>query len=79
MPLVKVNKAQLHALYRVFCRDKDEQRLYYRNPDKTITLRSQTWREFRKSVQGTFLMDGCVMVYWAGMWLGIEKDGYTHS
>ena len=22
---------------------------------------------------------GAVMVPWAGMWLGIEKDGHTHS
>ena len=22
---------------------------------------------------------GCVMLQWCGMWLGIEPDGYTHS
>jgi hypothetical protein len=22
---------------------------------------------------------GAVMIPWAGMWLGIEKDGHTHS
>lgn len=32
---------------------------------------------FRRSVQPTNM--GCVMVQWAGMWLGIEADGYTHS
>ena len=21
----------------------------------------------------------CLMVEWCGMWIGIEKDGYTHS
>lgn len=21
----------------------------------------------------------CIMIHWAGTWLGIEKDGYTHS
>jgi hypothetical protein len=32
---------------------------------------------FRKTVQpGSF---GCVMVRFAGMWLGVEKDGHTHS
>lgn len=23
--------------------------------------------------------DDCVMVKWQGMWLGIEKDGYSHT
>ncbi len=35
-----------------------------------------TYREFRKTVHPGW---GCVMVLWAGMWLGIEPDGYTHS
>ena len=34
-----------------------------------------TWR--RTAVRAPF--DGCVMVPWCGMWLGIEPDGYTHS
>ena len=35
-----------------------------------------SYREFRKTVQFGF---SCIMVEWSGMWLGIEKDGYTHS
>lgn len=35
-----------------------------------------TYREFRKTVQEGF---DCLMVKWAGMWLGIERDGYVHS
>jgi hypothetical protein len=35
-----------------------------------------TYREFRKTIQPG---PGCIMVPWAGMWLGIEPDGYTHS
>ena len=35
-----------------------------------------TYKQFRKSVQTGF---DCLMVKWQGMWLGIEKDGYTHS
>lgn len=35
-----------------------------------------TYREFRKTIQPG---PGCIMVPWAGMWLGIELDGYTHS
>lgn len=22
---------------------------------------------------------GCLMVHYAGIWIGVEKDGYTHS
>lgn len=32
--------------------------------------------QFRRTVQ--FGRD-YVMVQWCGMWLGIERDGYTHS
>lgn len=35
-----------------------------------------TYRAFRATVQQGY---DCVMVYWSGMWLGIEADGYTHS
>jgi hypothetical protein len=35
-----------------------------------------TYRQFRKLAVASF---DCVMVPWCGMWLGIEKDGYTHS
>lgn len=35
-----------------------------------------TYRQFRKTVQHGH---DCLMVAWQNMWLGIEKDGYTHS
>jgi hypothetical protein len=35
-----------------------------------------SYRDFRKTVQPSF---GCVMVEFAGMWLGLEEDGHTHS
>ena len=31
---------------------------------------------FRRTVKQGW---DCLMVPWAGMWLGIERDGYTHS
>lgn len=37
-----------------------------------------TYRQFRrKAIRASF--DDCIMVQYAGMWLGIEPDGYTHS
>jgi len=35
-----------------------------------------TYKGFRRTVQRG---SDCVMVFWCGMWLGIEPDGYTHS
>lgn len=35
-----------------------------------------TYCQFRKTVLQGF---DCLMVKWQGMWLGIERDGYTHS
>jgi hypothetical protein len=46
-------------------------RKYGQNPD------GKTLQEFCNSVQPA--MDGLIMVPWCGMWLGIERDGYTHS
>lgn len=38
-----------------------------------------SYRQFRKTVQPTFGMDGAVVVHWCGMWLAIETNGYVHS
>ena len=37
---------------------------------------SRTYRELRRDVVHGH---DCLMLQWAGMWLGIERDGYTHS
>lgn len=39
--------------------------------------RDATFEEFVAT--SVLAMDGCVMVPWCGMYLGIEKDGYVHS
>jgi len=48
-------------------------KVYDRNPTEVYP---KTYREFRKEIVP--VMD-CIMIKWCGMWLGIEKDGYTHS
>lgn len=60
-----ITKAQRKAIKRIF--------------DRGPILKDGkplTYREFRKTVKSGF---DCLMVEWKGMWLGIEKDGYTHS
>lgn len=39
----------------------------------------KTYKDMRRSLYGSFDGSGCVMVQLWHMWLGIEKDGYTHS
>lgn len=66
--MVKTTRLQREALKRVF------DRCPIIENDRQIT-----YCQFRKSVQPLFGGDGCILVKWAGMWLGIEPDGYTHS
>lgn len=69
--MIYLTKEQRKALKRVY----DRAPIFNsRADDKPIS-----YKEFRKTIEPTFGLDGCVMVYWAGMWLGIEADGYTHS
>lgn len=63
-----LTKEQRKALKRIFDRAP-----IYKNEVPV------TYKQFRKTVQPTFGCDGCVMVHWANMWLGIERNGYTHS
>lgn len=38
-----------------------------------------SYRDFRRTVQGTIGCDGAVVVHWRGMWLAIETDGHCHT
>lgn len=38
-----------------------------------------TYRQFRRRATPEIGSFGALMVPWCNMWLGIEKDGYTHS
>src|SRR4051812_124576 len=101
--MVKTNRAQREALFRVFQRSFpnwvtptvrlrkgtevplwrnptiNEWREYaHRNPDFFIKVPSVQYRRFRSRVI-PYTGGECVMVPHAGMWLGIERDGYTHS
>ena len=57
-------KAQLQALKAVWLRPMD-------------SPHGLTYRQFRRTAFPAF--HDCLMVPWAGMTLGIETDGYTHS
>ena len=59
-----LTRQQREALFRVWKRVQNETE----NPPSYLT--------FRRTTQPGW---DCIMVPFAGMWLGIEKDGYTHS
>jgi hypothetical protein len=70
--MVKTTRQQREALVRVYRRAVNAQRIAM----TAQVYRDFTYRAFRKTVQPG---PGCIMVPFAGMWLGIEPDGYTHS
>lgn len=71
--MVSLSRAQRVALKRIY----DRQPIYPRQPQNPAqSARALTYRQFRRTVRAGY---NCVMVEWAGMWLGIEPDGYTHS
>jgi hypothetical protein len=75
--MVKLTKAQRKALKRIY--DRTPTYPYITSEERTadITAIPLTYRQFRKTVHPGG--PDYVMVQWARMWLGIEKDGYTHS
>jgi hypothetical protein len=67
--MIHLTRAQRVAFKRVYMRILDAQK---------PSARPMRYRELRAKVQG-YPGGDCVLVPFAGMWLGIEKDGYTHS
>jgi hypothetical protein len=78
-----MTKAQREALFKLFRRDFPswETPRYRRNThtNERVKVSTLPWRRFRRTIQPEFASYGAVMVPWKGMWVGIEKDGYTHT
>jgi hypothetical protein len=78
--MTELTEAQEAALKRlwlrcpVWVRANDEQDL---TSDSSQALGPVvTYEEFKARVQPGW---DCIMIRWCGMWVGIEKDGYTHT
>lgn len=77
--MVITTREQRVALKRVFDRGPI---LPYLTPEEKaegIVAIPLTYKQFRRGVYPTFGCDNAITVKWAGMWLCIERDGYTHS
>jgi hypothetical protein len=87
-----ITKEQRKALKRIFDRDPLYDLMSYK-PDKmtvwcnrrwneeaaNMGYKPKTYRQFRKTAMPTFGCDGAIVAPWCGMFLCIERDGYTHS
>lgn len=71
--MVKLSRKQREALNNLFIRK------YPSNAELRSVDRLGLYRKFRRTVQPELAGYGAVMVPFAGMWVGIETDGYTHS
>ena len=69
---MKLTREQRVALHRVFLRK------YPRINELRKSDARALYRQFRREAVSA-IGGECVMIPFAGMWLGIEKDGYTHS
>ena len=58
-----LTKEQRKALYRKWQQDNND----------------MSYLTFRRSAIHAPFNGNCLIVQWCGMWLGIERDGYTHS
>ena len=71
-----ITRAQREALHRKYLQSTPRETLSDADQKAGKQPRTLSYRQFRKTVQ---MGCDCIMVKWCGMWLGIEKDGYTHS
>lgn len=74
--MITLTRGQREALYKVWCRVRDGE-----NDDAAAQIHESgkfcpSYRQFRRKAEPGW---DCIMVPFAGMWLGIERDGYTHS
>jgi hypothetical protein len=75
--MVRLTREQRVALYNVYQRVPLD---HFGRPLKNTLFnvhRGVSYYRFRHTVRP--VGGDCVIVPWCGMWLGIEKDGHTHS
>lgn len=63
----RLTKAQKQGILKIYRRMQGD--------DEPTTL---TYLQFRRKAQ-IVLRGECIMVPYARMWIGIERDGYAHS
>ncbi len=76
--MIRLTRAQRVALLAIY-----ERHIVGRTADSPrlilITQSAPSYRAFRRTVRPLLGGSDCAMVEAAGMWVGIEPDGYTHT
>jgi hypothetical protein len=73
---------QHEALVKIHARGPlvwDNTNTYLVTPPDNFTGTPLTVERMENAIRPMMCGDGCVLLPWQGMWLGIETDGYTHS
>jgi hypothetical protein len=76
--MIVLTKPQRASLKRVYDRHIVEGSLPKPAPGKATGFYCPTYREFRRTVQ-PYIGGDCVLVKVPGMWIGIERDGHSHT
>jgi hypothetical protein len=80
--MIRTTRAQREALFKIFQRDfptwVSPGKRRSRSTGEIEAVPLIQYRKFRDTVV-PYLGDDCIMVPRWGMWLGIERNGYTHS
>jgi hypothetical protein len=80
--VINLTKPQREALKEVYDRGPlvwDRAHEFLVTPPDNYTGIHLPIESLEQALQPLMCGDGCVLLPWQGMWLGIEKDGYVHS
>lgn len=77
--MIKLTKDQQRAVKRVFERGPTTPIVTAAEARESVCGVPLTYKQFRRRLRPTIGLDGAVVLPWAGMFLLIERDGYTHS
>ena len=78
-PTKRIRNPELYQRDKLPESIKDAQHFAESHPEIVVKVPTIQYRRFRAKAQPYYDGSGCVMIPFAGMWLGIETDGYTHS
>lgn len=70
-----LTRAQREAVYGIWRRLSDDRSATIYGSSRYVP----SYRWFRRTAVAPAFFDNVVMVWYAGMQLGVERDGYTHS
>lgn len=79
--MIRTTRAQREAIHHLFCRSVMDASPHPPAPlpEAISTLGWRAYRRYRRTLEGTFGMNGAVVIPFAGMFVCIERDGFRHT